>query len=118
MINSINVARFILIILFAGYQVWAFKNKKSIFLKLLPIVIAMALGILTIVLVPFIGVIAYYIIFFILIIELSLIGIMLVIISEIFLALFSGGRNLKRAAALSVVFIILTFVYYLVEKVI
>jgi len=116
--NSINIARLILTVLFLGYQFWAFKNKKSITFKLLPIILSMVCGIFLIVIVPFIGIIAYYIIFFILLIELSIIGIMLVIAAEACIALFGSNKNLKKAAGLTVVFILLTVVYYLVEKVI
>jgi hypothetical protein len=100
------------------YQIWAFKKNKSKRIKFLPIVAAMFLGLLILVVLPFTGGTTYFMIFPILIVEFSLKGIMLIILFEICSALFGNNKNSKRAVILSIVFIIITVIYYLAEKVI
>ncbi len=108
--------RLILILLFFLYQFWAFKNKKSLMMKLSPIILSIVLAILMF-LVLSISHFAYLFIFVILFLELSVRGAMLVVLLEALQAFLGKQRNLKRCVILVCVFLLLAAVYYLGEKV-
>lgn len=113
--NWIIVGRLILIILLSIFEIWSFRNHKSLKTKLLPMILLSAIGLLFIGSVPFLGVIGG--IFAILIIELALICSMLVVLGELFLILISSRRNLKKILLLASSFLLFALIYYLGEKV-
>ena len=114
---SLNIVRIILIISFGVYEIGAFRSKKSLPLKLLPMILSIALALLLLALASFMGPIGYFFIFAILIVELSIIGTILVFLLEICVALFSPNRNLKRILFLTMVFILLIGINYLSQRV-
>ena len=115
--NSLNAMRLILIILFGSYEIWAFRRKKSVVRKLLPMILIVIFALLILVAASFIGFASLYFIFAFLVIELSQIGAMLVVLIETCVTLFSNNRNPKKVMILAIVFIILVVIYYLGERV-
>jgi CDP-diglyceride synthetase len=113
--NSNNVVRLILITFLAIYEVYAFKNRKPLKKKLLPIIFLISIGLLVIVLQPFLGLIGG--IFAILLVELSLMCSMLVVLWEIILNLFSSQRNIKEVLKLVIMFSLIAVIFFLGEKV-
>jgi hypothetical protein len=112
--SSVNVVRLVLAILFGIYQFAAFRKNKPLFYKLLPMIVAVVLGLLLIALAPFAGPLGLLAVFVILMIELSQIGIMIVLLIEIYLAL--ADRKIKRGIILSVILTLLVVVYFLGER--
>jgi hypothetical protein len=115
--NSLDIVRLILIILFGGYELWAFGKKKSVKRKFIPLVSMIVFGMLMAGVAAFSGIGTFLFIFVILIIELSLIGAIIVVLIELCLTLFTANHNFKKVMILAVVFIVLVVVYYLGEKV-
>jgi len=115
--NSIDIMQLVLFTLFGLYQFWAYKNNRTLIIKLAPMIFFVCFGLLLIGLSSFIGTIGYFIIIYvILLIELSLKGVLLVLILEIFLALKSK-TNLKKILILVGILCLLTVVYYLGERI-
>lgn len=112
----INTVSIVIFILFGAYEIWMYKNRKSIKYKLLPIIITALLGVLILLLAPVMGVVGYYMVFIILIIELSFIGAGLVVLLELCLELFNRERNWKRILKLLVLIVLLIVIYYMGQR--
>lgn len=115
--NIISIIRVVLFVLFGAYEVWAFRNKRTILGKLLPMIFGTATGLILMVVAPFTTIAVFLMLFVILFVEISMIAAMLVVVSEIILSLFGDSLNIKRIIILSGVFIILFAVYFLGQKV-
>lgn len=117
MINSLDTVRMILVTLFCIYQFWAFKNKKSMTIKLTPIILSATLEFLFIALSPIVGIASYFFIFIIFLVELTLRGAMLVVFLEACIVLIGTNKSLKKLLILSCAFFILAIVYHFGQKV-
>lgn len=116
--NLFDEYKAIFAVMFCIYQFWAYKRKKKLGAKILPLLILPIIGLLLMAITPNIGSgMGFLFIFVILIVELFLIGAMLLIVIEIILSLVSPSRSFYKVFKLVGLLIIIIVIYYFGQRV-